>query len=92
MKHVNQHEQTDSEETLLSEGYRKYSGKAIDIFYNKDICIHAGKCVAGNTAVYEVGRRPWIIPDNASATENATIIQQCPSQALKYIRKDGSNI
>lgn len=29
-----------TEEQLLKEGYRKYTGEGIDIFYNKDICEH----------------------------------------------------
>ena len=28
-----------TEEQLLKEGYRKYTGEGIDIFYNKDIVI-----------------------------------------------------
>lgn len=31
-----------TEEQLLKEGYRKYTGEGIDIFYNKDICEHIG--------------------------------------------------
>ncbi|KAF1295740.1 hypothetical protein BAU15_04175 [Enterococcus sp. JM4C] len=77
-----------TEELLDTNGYRKYSGKEIDIYYNKDICIHAGECVRGNSAVYEVGRRPWIIADNAVVDEQVQIIAKCPSGALKYIRKD----
>lgn len=36
-----------TEEQLLKEGYRKYTGEGIDIFYNKDICEHIGNCVRG---------------------------------------------
>ncbi|MGM0125064.1 hypothetical protein IGI37_002460 [Enterococcus sp. AZ194] len=81
--------QTATEEALVANGYRKYTGKEIDIFYNKEVCIHAGKCVAGNSDVYEVGRRPWIIADHAAPTEHTQIISTCPSGALKYVRKDG---
>ena len=31
-----------NEEELLSQGYRKYHGDGIDIYYNKDICAHIG--------------------------------------------------
>ena len=40
-----------TEEQLLKEGYRKYTGEGIDIFYNKDICEHIGNCVRGNPAL-----------------------------------------
>ncbi|WP_270375542.1 (4Fe-4S)-binding protein [Enterococcus thailandicus] len=81
-------EHFSTEEELFEAGYRKYSGEKIDIFYNKEICIHSGNCVRGNAAVFEVGRRPWIMPDNASADESSRVIQTCPSGALKFIRKD----
>lgn len=80
--------QAVTEENLTAEGYKKYSGQTIDIFYHKDICQHAGFCVRGSSSVYEVGRRPWIITDNETAQRNAEIINTCPSGALKYIRKD----
>ncbi|MGH2221155.1 (4Fe-4S)-binding protein, partial [Enterococcus faecalis] len=53
-------------EQLLNQDYRKYTGVEIDIFYNKDICEHIGNCVPGNAEVFEVGGKPWIIPDNGS--------------------------
>lgn len=37
-----------NEEELLAQGYRKYHGEGIDIYYNKDICAHIGNCVRGN--------------------------------------------
>lgn len=77
-----------TEEELLAAGYRKYQGEDVDIYYNKDICAHIGNCVRGNPAVFEVGRRPWILADNASADEVVNVINTCPSGALKYIRKD----
>ncbi|MBO0474763.1 hypothetical protein IGL98_001289 [Enterococcus sp. DIV0840] len=78
-----------TQEILLEEGYRKYSGEGLDIYYSKDICAHIGNCVFGNPDVFEVGRRPWIIADNGSIEENIRVIDTCPSGALKYIRKDG---
>lgn len=76
-----------TEESLLAEGYRKYTGKDVDIYYNKDVCAHIGNCVRGNGKVFEVGRRPWIIADNADADEDVRVVNTCPSGALKYIRK-----
>lgn len=78
-----------NESMLLEEGYRKYSGESLDIYYSKDICAHIGNCVRGNADVFEVGRRPWIIADNGSVEEDIRVIESCPSGALKYIRKDG---
>lgn len=81
-------EETITEENLLEKGYRKYSGKDLDIYYNKDVCAHIGNCVLGNPEIFEVGRRPWILADNGSAEEGIRVINTCPSGALKFIRKD----
>lgn len=77
-----------SEKELINEGYRKYSGQTMDIFYNKEKCQHVGNCVRGNSAVFEVGRRPWIITDNADNTKNETVVNTCPTGALKFIKKE----
>lgn len=77
-----------TEEMLLEQEYRKYSGKALDIYYNKAVCAHIGNCVFGNSDVFDVGRRPWIIADNSSVEEAIRVIDTCPSGALKYSRKD----
>lgn len=77
-----------NEKELRAKGYKKYHGKDIDVYFNKDICQHSGNCVRGNGAVFEVGRRPWVLPDNATADTVAQVIETCPSGALKYIRHD----
>ncbi|MDT2639074.1 (4Fe-4S)-binding protein [Enterococcus dongliensis] len=76
-----------TEEQLLAQGYRKYQGEGIDIYYNKDICAHIGNCVRGNSEIFEVGRRPWIIPDNGSVANASYVVDTCPSGALKYVIK-----
>lgn len=77
-----------TEKELIDQGYRKYSGEAIDIFFNGSVCIHSGVCVRGLHDVFDTNRRPWILADNAPAGEVAALIDSCPSGALKYIRKD----
>ncbi len=77
-----------TEEELLKNDYRKYHGENMDIYYNATICEHAGECVRGNPLVFEVGRKPWIIPDNGDAPSNQTVINRCPSGALKYLIKE----
>ncbi|OQO64478.1 (4Fe-4S)-binding protein [Enterococcus faecium] len=77
-----------NEETLQQLGYRKYTGKSLDVYYNKDVCIHSGNCVRGNSKVFEVNRRPWILLDDGVTEEVMSVIHTCPSGALKYIKKD----
>jgi len=77
-----------TEENLLAAGYRKYKGKEMDIYYNVNICQHIGECVRGNPKVWEVGRKPWIVPDNGEKAFNQEVINRCPSGALKFIAGD----
>lgn len=76
-------------ENLTNAGYRKYQGKEVDVYYNATVCQHAGNCVRGNAAIYEVGRKPWIVADNADVNENIRVVNDCPSGALKYLLKAG---
>ncbi|WP_249869074.1 (4Fe-4S)-binding protein [Oceanobacillus saliphilus] len=73
------------EKDLLENGYRKYTGEAIDVFFNKDICVHSARCVKGSPEVFNTKRKPWVLPDQAQADEVAKVIDTCPSGALKYI-------
>ena len=83
-----------TEKTLLEKGYRKYESDPINIFYHKDICEHAGECVKGDPATFEVERRPWIIPPKTQVDAEKTIevIKRCPSGALKYQYKNSEEI
>lgn len=76
------------EKSYLDEGYRKYEGTEIDIFYSIKKCEHAAVCVRGNGEVFNTKRRPWIIPDNGDTVQVMKVIDACPSQALRYIRKE----
>jgi uncharacterized Fe-S cluster protein YjdI/CDGSH-type Zn-finger protein len=68
---------------------RLYTGDEIDVTYDADRCIHAAECLRGLPAVFDTGRRPWILPSAASADAIAAVIARCPSGALHYTRKDG---
>jgi uncharacterized Fe-S cluster protein YjdI len=74
-----------NEKELMTNGYRKYTGKDVDVYFNKDKCIHSTRCIKGDPEVFDTKRRPWILPDNASAEDVGKVIDTCPSGALKYI-------
>lgn len=80
-----------TEKELLEQGYRKYPGKEIDIFFRLETCIHSGNCVRGLIEVFNTKRKPWIIADNAHPQDVKEVIERCPSGALKYIMKDTDN-
>lgn len=67
---------------------KEYSAPDIVVRFDTKRCIHAAECVHGLPAVFDAERRPWIVPDAASADELAKVIEACPSGALTYERKD----
>ncbi len=80
------------EALLLAQGYRKYRGEEFDIYYNKEVCQHAGFCVHGDPAVFDVDRTPWILPSEGTVESIKQIIKRCPSGALKYRLKQSDQI
>lgn len=77
-----------TDQQLKENGYRSYPGTAIDVYYNIELCAHAGKCVKGSLEVFNPKRKPWILPDAEAANRVAEIIDTCPAKALQYILKE----
>ncbi len=69
---------------------RTYETDELIVYWDSSICEHAGMCVRGLPKVFEVGRRPWIMLEKASAEEIMNVIDQCPSHALRYEKKEVS--
>ena len=63
---------------------KEYRNGSIIVRYDEKICIHAGECVAGLPAVFDVDKRPWINVDGADAEAIQQTIARCPSGALTY--------
>ena len=68
---------------------RTYRGRDVEVSFDFDICIHVGACLAGDPEVFELHRRPWILPDADAADAVAEVVRPCPSGALQYRRLDG---
>ncbi|HEY3084587.1 MAG TPA: (4Fe-4S)-binding protein [Candidatus Dormibacteraeota bacterium] len=66
-----------------------YRGRDIEVSFDLDICIHVGECLRGERSVFQLHRRPWVLPDEASADVVAQVVELCPSGALQYRRLDG---
>jgi len=66
-----------------------YRGKDIEVSFDLDQCVHIGECLHGDTAVFQLKRRPWVLADEASAEVVAQVVERCPSGALQYRRLDG---
>lgn len=72
----------------MNNGAKRYTSENIDVIFHSDRCIHAAKCVKGLPKVFDVKKKPWVNASEAEADQIAKVIEQCPSGALEYIRKD----
>jgi uncharacterized Fe-S cluster protein YjdI/CDGSH-type Zn-finger protein len=66
-----------------------YRGTDVEVSFDLDLCIHVGECLRGHDGVFQLRRRPWVLPDEADADTVAEVVRRCPSGALLYRRKDG---
>ncbi|MFK9391046.1 MULTISPECIES: 4Fe-4S mono-cluster protein YjdI, partial [Enterobacteriaceae] len=51
------------------------------------ICQHSGNCVRGSAKLFNLKRKPWIIPDEVDVATVVNVIDTCPSGALQYRHK-----
>lgn len=72
------------EQELLKDGFKRYHGEKIDVYFNKDICEHAAECVGNAPEVFDTKKRPWIEPDKAESKKVADTVNLCPSGALQF--------
>lgn len=66
-----------------------YHGRDIEVSFDLDICIHIAECLRGDANVFQLDRRPWVLPDAGNPDRVAQVIELCPSGALQYRRLDG---
>ena len=66
-----------------------YRGHEVEVSFDLDICTHVGECLRGEPRVFQLKRRPWVLPDEGDADIIATVVERCPSGALQYHRLDG---
>lgn len=81
-----------TEDELLKQGFKKYRGTKLDVYYNLDKCNHSGICSRENELVFEPANRPWIMVDEASPDEVIRVVNECPTGALRYKKKDEDEV
>ncbi|HYK10039.1 MAG TPA: (4Fe-4S)-binding protein [Gemmatimonadales bacterium] len=68
----------------MSERRRQtFEGNGVEVTFDPDVCRHTGVCVRGLPFVFDVQRKHWIRPENASADEVIAQVARCPSGALQ---------
>jgi uncharacterized Fe-S cluster protein YjdI len=87
IQHPNNYRGNVVDKVLLDAGYRAYTGEKIDVYFNTAICKHSGNCVRGSAKLFNLKRKPWIIPDEVDVETVVHVIDTCPSGALKYRQK-----
>ena len=70
----------------MSSRPQTYEAPGITVTFDPGICIHAGACVRGLPAVFDVRRKRWIHAEAASPDEVAAQVARCPSGALQASR------
>jgi CDGSH-type Zn-finger protein/uncharacterized Fe-S cluster protein YjdI len=73
----------------MSEKVLSYEGKHLTVTYDLRRCIHAAECVHAAPEVFDPNAKPWVNPDQATATRLVDAIERCPTGALHYARRDG---
>ena len=57
---------------------------ALEVTWDKDVCIHSGNCVKTLPQVFRVEGGKFVIdPSAASEAEVRSAVAKCPSKALK---------
>jgi len=69
---------------------KKYIKEDLTILWEPGKCIHSAICIRELPRVYNPRARPWIKPENASVKELMVQIDQCPSGALNYEKKENN--
>ena len=65
---------------------QEYKNAAVIVRFDPRVCIHSAVCVGGLASVFDVGKRPWINVEAASAEAIVEQIKKCPSGALSFER------
>ena len=62
---------------------RHYRGNRASVTFDVPRCIHAEVCVRGMPEVFDVSRRPWILPDEGDPKRLERVVLGCPTGALR---------
>lgn len=71
-----------SHEELIAEGYKAYESEKLTVYWKPSLCTHATFCVRGDSEVFNVNRRPWVMLYDSKADDIVRIVESCPSKAL----------
>jgi CDGSH-type Zn-finger protein/uncharacterized Fe-S cluster protein YjdI len=73
----------------MANSLKLYPGQAVEVTWDKRLCIHVGECGRAGGGLFVSGREPWCEPDQVSADQAIDVVARCPTGALFFRRKDG---
>jgi uncharacterized Fe-S cluster protein YjdI len=62
---------------------KRYHGTAVEVSFDGARCRHAAECLRGLPTVFDLRRRPWILPDGADPEDVVRVVARCPTGALR---------
>lgn len=62
---------------------QSYENDEIVVTFDPNVCTHSGVCVRGLRAVFDVGKKRWVMLEGAPADAIAAQVAKCPSGALQ---------
>lgn len=68
---------------MARERLQVYQSKEVRVTFDPEICIHSRVCLQSLPAVFDVSKKRWIHPENASSAEVLETVSNCPSGALQ---------
>jgi len=63
---------------------RIYENERIRVIWDHDKCMHSGICTGGLPRVFDMHGRPWVDISAADVDDIKSVIDACPSGALRY--------
>ena len=60
-----------------------YQTDLVRVTFDPNVCMHSGVCLRTLPAVFDVQRKRWVQPEQASPSEVMAAVARCPSGALQ---------
>jgi len=67
-----------------------FSGEKVNVSWDGRLCIHIAECGQAKGNLFVRDRQPWCQPDLVNVSDVKDVVERCPSGALVYQVKDGS--
>lgn len=72
----------------MEENIHTYESEDITIEFDSKRCLHSAECVRGLNSAFDLQKKPWIQPEEASAEQLKETVHKCPTGALQYSDTD----